>query len=167
MNSLDVSKLSINPSELWDGRWLILTAGTMDDCNMMTVSWGSTGWIWDKPFAQVFVRPSRHTYGYTEKLDSFTLCAFPKEYRPDLQTMGSISGRDGDKVAKTKLSLKASSVVAAPCYNEADFTLECKPFYRQEMTPAGFLDNGIEKHYPGARDYHISYFGEIVAAFQG
>ena len=165
MTKLDVSKLSINPSDLWNRRWLLLTAGTMDNCNMMTVSWGSIGWIWDKPFAQIVVRPSRHTYKYTEKLDSFTLCAFPEEYRNDLQIMGSVSGRDGDKVAKTELSLKPSSKVAAPSYNEADLILECKMFYRQEMTPAGFLDKSIEKHYHGS-DYHTSYFGEIVAAFQ-
>ena len=33
----------------------------------MTVSWGSMGMIWNKPFIQVVVRPQRHTFEFMEK----------------------------------------------------------------------------------------------------
>ncbi|MBL7076742.1 MAG: flavin reductase [Kiritimatiellae bacterium] len=164
MTEIDVKKLSLDVVDLWMKRWLLLTAGTRDDCNMMTVAWGSVGCMWAKPFAQVVVRPQRHTRGYMDKMDSFTLCAFPEAHRKDLQTMGTTSGRDGDKLALTGLTLTESSKVPAPSYKEADLILECRTIYYQDMDPAGFVDASIQKNYP-ADDYHRIYYGEIVAAF--
>ena len=96
--------------------------------------------------------------------DSFTLCAFPKAFRKDLNLLGTLSGRDGDKLAKTRLSLKASKRVAAPSYQEADLILECRKIYFQDMDPEGFVDPAIHKNYPG-KDYHRIYFGEILSVF--
>ena len=112
--------------------WLLLTAGTIDECNMMTVVWGSIGCMWKKPFAQIVVRPQRHTRKYIELSDSFTLCAFHEKYRKDLLTLGTLSGRDGDKLSKTGLTLKVSKRVAAQSYNEARFILECRKIYYQD-----------------------------------
>ena len=162
--AIDVTKLSVDIVDLWMNQWLLLTAGTMDDCNMMTVAWGSIGCMWSKPFAQVVVRPQRHTFKFMERSDSFTLTAFPKKYRKDLETLGTISGRDGNKLAKTKLTLKKSTLVSAPSYNEASLILECRKMYWQDMDPGGFLDSSIKDNYP-AQDYHRIYFGEILAAF--
>ncbi len=164
MTEIEITKLADNVVDLWMNRWLLLTAGTIDDCNMMTVAWGSIGCMWSMPFAQAVVRPQRHTLGYMEQSDSFTLCAFPEQYRKDLQTLGSISGRDGDKLSKTSLSLKPSTAVSAPSYNEADLILECRKIYCQDMDPAGFVDKTIDENYK-AGDYHRIYFGEILAAF--
>jgi flavin reductase (DIM6/NTAB) family NADH-FMN oxidoreductase RutF len=164
MKSVDINTLSFKAVDWWKNQWLLLTAGTMDDCNMMTVGWGSIGCMWWKPFIQIVVRPQRYTFEYTEKCDSFTVCGFPPEYREDLQLLGSVSGRDGDKLSKTKLTLKESTIVSSPAYNEATFILECRKMYRQRFDPNCFLDDSIPQHYPNA-DYHIAYFGEIVAAF--
>ncbi|MBM3297226.1 MAG: flavin reductase family protein [Candidatus Aminicenantes bacterium] len=150
--------------DLWMNRWLLLTSGTLEACNMMTVAWGSIGCMWNKPFAQVVVRPQRHTRGFIDRSDSFTLCAFPKAFRKDLNLLGTLSGRDGDKLAKTRLTLTASKRVAAPCYREADLILECQKIYFQDMDPEGFVDSKIKKNYPD-RDYHRIYFGEIVSVF--
>jgi len=54
---VDVTKLPLDAVDLWMNQWLLLTAGTLDDCNMMTVAWGSIGCMWSKPFAQIVVRP--------------------------------------------------------------------------------------------------------------
>ena len=165
MNKLDVNKLNIDAVDLWMNKWLLLTVGSMEDCNMMTVAWGGIGCMWGKPVAHVVVRPQRHTYQFIEKYDDFSLCAFPEDYKKDLQVMGSLSGRDGDKVAKTDLSLKGSSVISSPSYNEASFILECRKIYYHDFDPNGFLDDSIDTNYP-AKDYHRFYYGEIVAAFQ-
>ena len=162
MREVDITKLPIEVVDLWKNKWLLLTSGTLDDCNMMTVAWGSIGCMWAKPFAQCVVRPQRHTYGYMEKSDSFTLCAFPEQYRKDLQKLGTLSGRDCDKLAETGLTLKASTQVTSPSYEEAELILECRKTYHQDMDPAGFLDDSIQKQYE-AGDYHRIYFGEIVA----
>jgi len=164
MREVAVTELSVDVVNLWMNQWLLLTAGTVDDCNMMTVAWGSIGCMWSRPFVQIVVRPQRHTRKYIEQSDSFTLCAFPEKYRKDLQTLGTLSGRDGDKLAKTKLTLKASQRVAAPSYNEATFILECRKIYCQDMDPRGFVDKTIQDNY-AAKDYHRIYFGEILSVY--
>ncbi len=164
MKNIDIKNLCLENVTLWMNRWLLLTTGTMHDCNMMTVAWGSIGCMWRKPFAQIVVRPQRHTYNYLEKHDSFTLCAFPKKHREDLEIMGSVSGKDGNKLKQTSLTLKPSKFVSSPCYKEANLILECKKIYFQDMDPKGFLDKNIIKNYP-LKDYHRIYYGEILAAF--
>jgi len=165
MKRIEPGELSIKGVDLWAKQWLLLTAGNLEDCNMMTVAWGSIGCMWSKPFVQIVVRPQRHTLGYLEKTDTFTLCAFPEEYRDALQTLGSISGRDGDKLSQTNLTLCASTEVEAPSYNEAELILECRKIYIQDIDPKGFVDPSIKDNYPG-EDYHRVYFGEILAAFE-
>ncbi len=164
MLEVDVTDLSLDVVDLWMNRWLLLTAGTLDDCNMMTVGWGSIGYMWSKPFAQIVVRPQRHTRKYMEQSDSFTLCAFPEKYRSDLQTLGSTSGKDGNKLSKTGLTLKESKGISAPSYCEANLILECRKIYSQDMDPGRFLDKTIQDNYP-ANDYHRIYFGEILTVF--
>ncbi len=164
MIEIDPIKLSLKVVDLWKNQWLILTAGTFDEYNMMTVAWGSIGCMWKMPFAQIVVRPQRYTYQYMEKSDSFTLCAFPERYRKDLNTLGTLSGRDGDKLSKTDLTLMSSSKVSSPSYNEASLILECRKIFKQDFLPDGFIDKSIESHYP-AKDYHRVYFGEILTAF--
>lgn len=164
MREIKAKDLSVQIVDLWMNRWFLLTSGTLDSCNMMTVAWGSLGYMWNKPFAQVVVRPQRFTRGFMDRSDSFTLCAFPKDFRKDLNILGTLSGRDGDKLAKTRLALKPSKRVAAPSYNEADLILECRKIYIQDMDPAGFMEKAIDKNYP-AKDYHRIYFGEIVTIF--
>jgi len=150
--------------DLWDKRWLLLTSGDFAnrDFNTMTVAWGSFGVMWGKPFAQVVVRPTRYTFEFMEKYETFTLCAFPDEYKKALSLLGSRSGRDGDKIKQAGLTPKASQNIAAPCFAEASLIVECNKIYWQDFEPANFISPQIEKNYP-RKDYHRVYFGEIVA----
>lgn len=165
MQALDVNELPIDAVGLWARQWLLLTAGSIDDCNMMTVAWGGIGCMWGRPAAHIVVRPQRHTFGYIEAHDNFTLCAFPDDYHDDLQTLGTISGRDGDKLARTRLTLMPSTQVSSPSYEQASFILECRKLYFQDFDPTGFIDPALHEVYP-ARDYHRLYFGQILAAFK-
>jgi len=164
MKGIDPNKLLVEIVNLWDKQWFLLTAGTPEDFNMMTVSWGSIGCMWNKPFVQIVVRPQRYTYEFLENSDNFSLCAFPEQYRPALQLLGSKSGRHGDKLGLTDLTIKKSSKISAPSYNEASLILECRKMYYQDMDPNGFLDDTIQDNYP-INDYHRVYYGEILAAF--
>ena len=56
ITEVDPTKLSIEAVDLWMNQWLLLTSGSREDYNMMTVAWGSIGCMWEKPFAQVVVR---------------------------------------------------------------------------------------------------------------
>jgi flavin reductase (DIM6/NTAB) family NADH-FMN oxidoreductase RutF len=163
-NDIPVRELAFDFSTI-GSRWLLLTAGAFAprSFNSMTISWGSAGEIWNRPFFQIFVRPSRYTREFIESGDSFTLCVLPPEYKKAMSLLGSKSGRDGDKIAESGLTSMASRIVAAPCYKEAELVVECKKLYWQDLDPSRFLDAGIEANYPG-KDYHRVYFGEVVAA---
>jgi flavin reductase (DIM6/NTAB) family NADH-FMN oxidoreductase RutF len=145
-------------------RWLLLTSGELlpGAYNSMTISWGSVGQIWNKPFFHVVVRPSRYTMGFIEKNDSFTLCVFPEPYKKALDLLGSKSGRDGDKIKESGLHPEASAIVSSPGFKEAELVVECRKMYWQDLDSTHFLDSAIESNYP-KKDYHRAYFGEILA----
>jgi flavin reductase (DIM6/NTAB) family NADH-FMN oxidoreductase RutF len=145
-------------------QWMLLTAGknTPGGFNTMTVSWGGLGVIWNKPLAMVVVRPSRFTFTFMESHDSFTLSAFPGEYKDQLTLCGTRSGRAVDKVKTSGLTPTPSSVIDAPGFDEAELILECRKMYYADIEPGHFLADHIEANY-GGRDYHRMYFGEIVA----
>jgi flavin reductase (DIM6/NTAB) family NADH-FMN oxidoreductase RutF len=163
-HAIPVEELIISPSKLWLSRWLLLAAGDFEsgDFNAMTVGWGTFGAMWNRPVAQVVVRPVRHTYGFMERYGAFTLSAFSEERRKALSLMGSKSGRDGDKIAEAGLTPIASTKVAAPGFAEAELIVECRTIYWHDFDPARFIEPAIEKNYPD-KDYHRSYLGEILA----
>ncbi len=150
-------------NHLFDKQWFLLTCGDLEKqhFNTMTISWGSLGIMWNKPFAMVVVRPTRHTYGFMNQYEDFTLSAFPQKYRRDLSLLGSVSGRDTDKIAQTGLHPAASEIVRSPAFEEAELILECKKIYWDDMKPENFLDPSIFKHYK-KNDEHRIYFGEVL-----
>jgi len=78
-----------------------------------------------------------------------------------LSLLGTLSGRDGNKIAQTKLNIIPSQKIPAPAFKEAELIIECKKIYQDDLKPENFLDESIEKEYP-QKDYHRMYFGEIV-----
>jgi flavin reductase (DIM6/NTAB) family NADH-FMN oxidoreductase RutF len=158
---IKANDLVLAPVEIWLKRWFVLTAGDMQKFNSMTVAWGSVGAMWEMPFVQVVVRPTRHTFGFMNDSDTFTLCSFPAKFRRDLAIIGSKSGRDTDKIALTKLTPVKSAAVAAPCFKEADLAIECRKMYWQDLDDRNFLSAKIAEKYP-QMDYHRVFFGEIL-----
>ncbi len=149
---------------IWEHGWFLLTSGDFSagKYNTMTVSWGSFGCMWGKPFAQVVVRPHRYTFEFIEAYPTFTLCAFPRAHRKALNLLGAKSGREGDKIAESGLTPVAASLVPAPAFAEAELVIECRKLYWQDFDPTHFLDPELIKNYP-RQDYHRTYYGEIVA----
>ena len=164
VKEIPFDKLMVKAHDLWENQWFLLTCGDFSEkrFNTMTVAWGSLGSMWNKPFAQVVVRPTRYTYEFMEEYDTFTLCAFPSQYKKALLLLGSKSGRDGDKIAETGLTPVASTVVPAPSFSEAKLVLECRKMYWDDMKPSHFLSSDIDDNYP-EKDYHRIYFGEVIA----
>ena len=167
LKPIQLDEFSPRVLDLWDNQWLLLTSGdySKDEYNTMTVAWGSLGVMWNRPFAQVVVRPTRYTYNFMENFDTFTLCAFPEEYKDDLQLLGTKSGRDGDKISETSLRITASETVSAPSCEQAELVIECKKLYWQDFNPENFIDKKIDLNYP-KKDYHRIYFGEILNILQ-
>lgn len=161
---IDIKHFTAQPYALFEKQWLLLTSGDFAarHFNAMTISWGSIGVIWGRPFAQVVVRPVRYTFEFLEKYDTFTLCAFSRAYHKALSLLGARSGRDGDKIAASGLTPVQARCAAAPAYAEAELVIECRKIYWQDIDPAHFLDAQIDENYPN-KDYHRAYFGEILA----
>ena len=164
LKPIQIEDFIIRAAHLWDIQSLLLTSGDFNKghFNAMTVGWGSIGYIWQRPFVQVVVRPIRYTYEFMERYDTFTLCAFPRKYQPALNLLGTKSGRDGDKITEAGLIPIASTQIAAPGYAEAELIIECRKIYWDDVHPEHFLDGGIDVNYP-RKDYHRIYFGEILA----
>jgi len=162
---IDPMDFTLQPFRQWDKGWFALAAGDFSagKFNAMTVSWGSMGIMWGRPFAQAVVRPTRFTHRFTEEFDNFTLCAFPEKYRDALNLLGSKSGRDVDKIALSGLTPVASQHISSPAFAEAELILECGKIYADHIDPAGFLDPTIAQNYSG--DYHRVYFGQILRIF--
>ena len=148
---------------LWDKQWFLLTSGNYSTrhYNTMTVAWGYFGIMWNKPVAMVVVRPTRYTFEFMNRYDTFTLSGFDKKYKKDLNLLGTKSGRDTNKLAETDLTVIPSHQVDAPTFREASLVLECKKIYWDDFKQDHFLDPSIDRNYP-RKDYHRIYFGEIL-----
>ncbi|WP_302496012.1 flavin reductase family protein [uncultured Flavonifractor sp.] len=157
---IDPKALDQNVFSLIGDQWMLITAGTKDQCNTMTASWGGLGVLWGKPVATVYIRPQRYTLEFVEREDTFTLCFFGEGYRKALALCGSKSGRDMDKVKECGFTVATAE--GAPYFEEADLVLVCKKSYWQDMDPTHFLDGEIDSKWYPEKDYHRIFIGEIL-----
>ena len=156
---INIRELKDNFVKMISNDWALLTAGTKDNFNTMTVSWGGIGELWGKDVCFVFVRPQRYTYEFMEKNDYFSLSFFGGEYKKELGICGSKSGRDIDKMAETGfLPVDFENAVG---YEQAKVNVVLKKLAYQDMKPDGFIDESIMNNYAN-NDFHRVYVGEIV-----
>ena len=121
------------------------------------------GVLWRKPVVNIYIRPTRFTYDFTEKYPLFTLCFFDESYRKVLSYCGTHSGRDTDKVKSCNLTPLISEY-GSIYFQEARLVFECKKLYYSDLNPVRFSDNSIKDHYP-LEDYHRYYTAEILNCF--
>ncbi len=141
--------------------WMLVCAGSENDYNMMTASWGGFGVIWNKPVAFIFIRPQRYTYRFLERSNFFSLNFFDNNYRQILNQMGTVSGREVNKMkinGLTPYSLSGESVG----FSQSKYIIECRKLYFSDLNPVNFLEPSINNNYP-EHDYHRMYFGEVVS----
>lgn len=151
--------LNLDIFQEFHSSWALLTAGTPDHFNTMTVSWGGLGTLWGKSVATVYVRPNRHTFGFMEESEYFTVSFYPDEYKKDLALLGKLSGRDTDKVAQTGLS----PVAAGDCvtFSQARRTLLCRKLYAQDLDGSMIPTDVMDRFY-GSEPVHRMYIGEVI-----
>jgi flavin reductase (DIM6/NTAB) family NADH-FMN oxidoreductase RutF len=140
---------------------MLITAGMSDHFNAMTASWGGWGHLWNRDVTFCFVRPQRHTFGFMEQAEYYSLCFFAKEHQADLDYCGNHSGRDVDKIAATGLT-PATDATGAIYFAEARLALICRKLYAQNLTADSFVDRSIIGENYAKADFHRMYVGEIV-----
>ena len=161
---MDFAKDSYEVFRLFNDRWALATAGSIEHYNTMTIGWGSMGTLWGpphkgKPVLTIYVSPARYTHTFLEQNDYFTVSFFPEEYRKDLALLGSRSGRDGDKVALTALTPLA--IEHGVDFAQAELTFVCRKLYQQqfdlEKVPKDVADWIYTRVPP-----HSMFIGEVV-----
>ena len=152
-------ELQIDTFSQFDKKWALLTAGTMDKFNSMTISWGGTGTLWGKPVATTYLRTSRYTHEFMDDNYYFTISYYPEDKKDALKVFGSKSGRDIDKMNYEGLTAKA--VGDTVTFEEAELTLVCKKLFKQKLDEANMPEEVVKAFYTGDAS-HDMYIGEVV-----
>ena len=139
--------------------WLLISAEKDGKTNTMTASWGGVGIMWNKKVAFLFIRPQRYTKEFVDASDRLSVCVLPNSYRKELSYLGSVSGRDEDKITKAGLDVKKYDDV--PYFEQARLTLICKKLYCQNLEEPSFIDKSIIDQWYPQKDYHHMYVVEI------
>ncbi len=169
MKRTDITRLGCEDVIKMIGKeWMLVTAGTPENFNTMTASWGGIGFLWNKPVAFVFVRPERYTFEFIENNEHMTLTFLGNENRDILNFCGTKSGRDYDKVKETGL-LPIATDMGNVSFEQARLTIEGRKLFRTEMKPEEFLDKEVlERWYndkPGGT-LHFVYVVEIENVYE-
>ena len=139
MKEINYKDMKFNPFNLIGDEWMLVTAGDENSCNTMTASWGHLGCLWGQndPTAVIYLRPSRYTKEFVDEEGYFSLCVMDKSFKKQMAYLGSVSGRDEDKIGKAGLTpVYADNTVY---FEEAKLVLICKKLYQSELQESGFL----------------------------
>lgn len=159
LKELNPKELNDNPFTLIGNEWFLVTAEKAGKCNTMTVSWGGLGVMWGKDVAFIVIRPQRYTKEFIDGSDTLSLSVLPDGHKKDYSYLGTVSGRDEDKISKTELTIAHDG--DTPYFEDARLVLICKKLFSQPYTPDAFLDKELlQKWYPDS-DYHVLYICEI------
>lgn len=171
---MDYREKAYDVFRMFDKDWGLVTAGTPEDFNSCTVSWGSLGTMWEEPgraksTVTIYIHPDRYTSEFLKRSEQFTLSFFPKENKKALGYMGSHSGRDGDKAAAAGLTpIVMKNTVG---YEEADLTFVCRKIYQHQFSREDIAADVQDYYASNPDDYpdgkggwqpHIVFIGEIL-----
>ncbi|MDR0970247.1 MAG: flavin reductase [Lentimicrobiaceae bacterium] len=167
-DKLTAFELPDNVMQLIGKEWMLITAGDSMSFNTMTASWGSLGYLWNRPAAFIFVRDTRYTYQFLQEEAGFTLSFFEEKYRKALGICGSKSGRDTDKVAEAGLTpLETPSGLMT--FSEARMIIECEKMFVQKMNldnfVASYQSKIIAEAYESDPATHDMFVAEIKAVW--
>lgn len=81
---------------------------------------------YDPPMVMVGIVPSRHSYHMVKETGCFVVNLVPKSLKETFAYLGSHSGRDEDKLAKTGVKLAEAVKVNAPLLSDCPVNIECK-----------------------------------------
>lgn len=155
---MGLNNIETKPFENFSKEWALVTAGSKDGYNTMTIGWGAMGTLWSTPVVIVFVKPVRYTSEFLKDNEYFTVSFYDEEYRKDLAILGSKSGKDGDKVAETRLHPKFLENTVT--FEEAKTTYVLKKIYTSQFVKENVPEFAKEKYYLDEEEHYI-FVGEV------
>jgi len=134
--------------------------------NVMTIGWGTIGYMWKKPVLMVMVRPSRHTYGLLEQAGEFAVSIpLKQDLQDQILGCGKNSGRDMDKFKEFHLHKeKAQALLETPVVGNCRLHFECRILYQHRLEPE-MIDEVVRDTAYNEGDYHTLYYGEILESY--
>lgn len=157
----DVFTETLNPFHEFSNNWALVTAEKGGKANTMTIGWAGLGILWGKPVATIYLRQSRYTKEFVDAQDTFTVSFFEDRNR-ELMILGSMSGRDGDKIAEAGFHL--TELDGAPAFEEAKAVMVCRKWYQADITPETMPPDVVKEFYEDG-DFHTMYIGEITGYY--
>ena len=159
MKEINIKDVNENFIKMIGDDWYLIGAINDASSNMMCASWGMIGNLWNKPVMNVYVRPSRYTYEFIEKAETFSCSFFDESYRKELTFCGRNSGRNLDKAKEC--AFDCETIENAPVFNQAKLTIICRKIASYDIHSSQFIDKSIQNNYKN-NDYHRVYTGEIL-----
>ncbi|MDE6377419.1 MAG: flavin reductase family protein [Duncaniella sp.] len=104
---------------------VIVTCGTFERSNMLTVAWTGT-LCTNPPMCYISVRPERHSYRLLREQMEFTINLTTASMARATDWAGVRSGADYDKWAETGLTPVPGEKVACPSIAESPLSIECR-----------------------------------------
>ncbi len=148
------------------GKGVFLTTKAGEKVNSMVIGWGHIGRIWERPVFVTYVRDCRFTSSLLDANPEFTINVPTGPIdKKAFAICGSKSGRDMDKIHEAGLTLVEPEKVSVPAIKEFPLTLECRVIYREEQEASRLPETIRRQFYTIETSEHISYYGEIVAAY--
>jgi len=152
-------ELNKSPFQLIGTDWMLVTAEKDNKVNTMTASWGGFGVMWGKNVAYIVIRPQRFTKEFVDSSDTFSLTFFDKNFKKQLGYLGTVSGRDEDKISKCNLTIEHSD--NTPYFEEANLAIICKKLYAQDFKPECFIATELDEKWYPEKDHHTIYIAEV------
>ncbi len=156
---IDLKTFDFNPFTKVED-WALLTAGTKNKFNMMTVTGVMCGKFFLKPMMQVYVHPDRYSYQFLKNNDYFTVSFFDVPRHPALQVCGTLHGNEYDKVAESGLHpIPFENTVI---FEEAKIIFVCKKVYHTDVDKDNFDSQQLfNEYYKDSSTFHRIYLGQI------
>ncbi|WP_300700403.1 flavin reductase family protein [Bacteroides sp.] len=166
MKPIAIKDLNENFFQTIGKEWMLVTAGDKEQFNTMTASWGSIGFLWNKPVVFVFIRPERYTFEFIEKSEYFTLSFLGEENKAIHKICGSKSGREVDKVKETGLK-PIITEKGNIFFEQGRLNLECRKLYSDTIKEECFIElEACKQWYGGVHGgFHHMYIAEITGAW--
>lgn len=153
-------KFDQSPFKLIGKDWMLITAEKDGKTNTMTASWGGLGVMWGLDVAYIVVRPQRYTKEFIDHSERFSLTFFDESMRKGLGYLGTVSGRDENKIEKAGLTVIHEG--ETPYFEEAKIAIFCKKLYAQELKPEHFIMKELNPQWYPDSDHHTLYIAEVT-----
>ena len=158
--NVSIKEFSINPFISIGKEWMLISSAKADgSTNTMTAAWGGLGWLWERPVAFIFVRQTRYTKEFIDESGKVSLSFLGMGFRKQLAYLGSASGRDEDKIAKSGLNIVDKDGI--PFVEEARLAIFGHVIASELIPMESFMDDTIAKNHYADKNLHTMYVVQI------